>query len=158
MNFQIWVTIAISSLVDKVKMKLSHYTQPTLSVHENGLPRWLSSKESSCQAGEASNDPEVGKTPGKRKWQPTPVFLLGKPMDRGANGLQSAGRKALYICQQAANQIKEMPQDRGLHHSLLPHRAFWDRMAQGDSSPVIKQLTWILKKGRFSSQYKVSLT
>ena len=69
--------IAISSLVGKVKTKFSHYTQPTLCVRENGL-RCLSSKESSCPAGEAGNDPWVGKTPWKRKWQPTPLFLPGK--------------------------------------------------------------------------------
>ena len=76
--------IAISSLVGKVKTKFSHYTQPTLSARENGL-RCLSSKESSCPAGEAGNDPWVGKTPWKRKWQPTPLFLPGKSMDRGAS-------------------------------------------------------------------------
>ena len=26
----------------------------------------------------------VGKVPWSRKWQPTPLFLLGNPMDRGA--------------------------------------------------------------------------
>jgi len=26
----------------------------------------------------------VGKIPWRRKWQPTPVFLPGNPMDRGA--------------------------------------------------------------------------
>ena len=29
-------------------------------------------------------DPWVGKIPWKKKWQPTPVFLLENPMDRGA--------------------------------------------------------------------------
>ena len=29
-------------------------------------------------------DSWVGKTPWRRAWQPTPVFLLGKSMDRGA--------------------------------------------------------------------------
>ena len=29
-------------------------------------------------------DPWVGKIPWSRKWQPTPVFLSGKSMDRGA--------------------------------------------------------------------------
>ena len=36
-----------------------------------GIPRWLSGKESACNAGDVSS------TPGseRRKWQPTPVFL-----------------------------------------------------------------------------------
>jgi len=29
-------------------------------------------------------NPWVRKIPERRKWQPTPVFCLGKPMDRGA--------------------------------------------------------------------------
>ena len=29
-------------------------------------------------------DPWIRKTPWRRKWQPTPVFLPGKSMDRGA--------------------------------------------------------------------------
>ena len=33
-------------------------------------------------------DPWVGKIPWSRKWQPTPVFLPGKKMDREPGGLQ----------------------------------------------------------------------
>ena len=29
-------------------------------------------------------NPQVGKIPWSRKWQPTPVFLLEHPMDQGA--------------------------------------------------------------------------
>ena len=43
-----------------------------------GLPRWLSGKESACQNRRLGFDPCVRKIPWKRKWQPTPVFLLGK--------------------------------------------------------------------------------
>ena len=32
-------------------------------------------------------DPWVGKIPWRRKWQPTPVFLPGNPMDRGQRSL-----------------------------------------------------------------------
>ena len=42
------------------------------------LPRWLSSKELSCQRRSLEFDLWVGKIPWKRKWQPTPVFLLEK--------------------------------------------------------------------------------
>ena len=47
-----------------------------------GLPRWLSGKESACSAGDTGSIP-VGKILWRRKWQPTPVFLPGNPMDRG---------------------------------------------------------------------------
>ena len=33
---------------------------------------------------ETQFDPRVGKIPWSRKWQPTPVFLPGRFMDRGA--------------------------------------------------------------------------
>ena len=39
------------------------------------------SKEAACNAGETGDgfDPSVGKISWKRAWQPTPVFLPGKP-------------------------------------------------------------------------------
>ena len=46
------------------------------------LSRWLSSKESVCQWKRCRRhgfDPWVGMIPRSRKWQPTPVFLPGKP-------------------------------------------------------------------------------
>ena len=46
-----------------------------------GLPGWLNGKEPACQCRRHRRydfHPWVGKTPWKRKWQPTPVFLPGK--------------------------------------------------------------------------------
>ena len=48
-----------------------------LLISFEGLPWWLSSKESTCQC-RRSFDSWVGKIPWRRKWQPTLVFLLGK--------------------------------------------------------------------------------
>ena len=46
---------------------------------EVGLPRWLSSKESTYRRCRRWwFDPWAGKLPWKRKWQLTPVFLPGK--------------------------------------------------------------------------------
>ena len=42
-----------------------------------GLPWWLSSKESTSNAGD-TRDPWVWKIPRKRRWQPSRGFLLGK--------------------------------------------------------------------------------
>jgi len=45
-----------------------------------------SGKESACQCGSYKRlgfDPWVRKIPWTKKWQPTPVFLTGKFMDRG---------------------------------------------------------------------------
>ena len=52
-----------------------------------GFSTWLSAKESACQCRRRKKhrfNPWVGKIPWSRKWQPTPVFLLENPMDRGA--------------------------------------------------------------------------
>ena len=46
-----------------------------------GLPRWLSGKESFCQCRRLKKhgfDPWVRNIPWRRKWQPTPVFLPRK--------------------------------------------------------------------------------
>ena len=51
------------------------------------LPQWLSSKESACSAraaGEVGSIPGSGRSPGRGKWQPSPLFLPGKSMGRGA--------------------------------------------------------------------------
>ena len=49
-----------------------------------GVPWWLSGsegKEYACNAGDLSLIPGSGRFPWRRKWQPTPVFLLENPMD-----------------------------------------------------------------------------
>ena len=60
-----------------------------------GLPRLHSGNESACQCKRHRRlgfHPRIGKIPGRRKWQPTPVFLPEKkPMDKGAMGLQRVG-------------------------------------------------------------------
>ena len=48
-----------------------------------GLPWWLSGKEPACRR--RGFDPWVMTIPWRRKWQPTPVFLPGKP--RGQRSL-----------------------------------------------------------------------
>ena len=45
------------------------------SRHTQGLPRWLSCKESTCQCRRHGFDPWIGKIPWRRDWQPTPIFL-----------------------------------------------------------------------------------
>ena len=51
------------------------------------FPRWLSGRESICHCQRHRRygfDPWVRKIPWRSEWQPTPVFLLEDPMDRGA--------------------------------------------------------------------------
>ena len=57
------------------------------TVQSWGFPGGASGKESICQCRRLRKcefDLWIGKIPWRRKWQPTPVFLPGKSMDRGA--------------------------------------------------------------------------
>ena len=65
-----------SSLVLYIYIYIYIYFVVVCFLNCSGLPKWLSGKESACQAG--GFDPWVGKIPWRRKWQPTPVFLLVK--------------------------------------------------------------------------------
>ena len=58
------------------------------------LPWWLSGKESTCQCRRRGFYLWVQKTPWRRKWQPTPVFLPGKSHgQRSLVGYSPWGRK-----------------------------------------------------------------
>ena len=62
-----------------------------ISIYEkySGLPRWLSGKKSACQYRSHRRcgwDPWVRKVPRRRKWQPTPVFLLGESQGQRSLG------------------------------------------------------------------------
>ena len=51
---------------------------------ENGLPWWLSAKESACNAGAAGLIPGLGRCPGGGHGNPLQYSCLKNPMDRGA--------------------------------------------------------------------------
>ena len=57
-----------------------------------GPPRWPSGKESACQCRRCGFNPWVRKILQRRKWQPTLVFLPGKPHEqRNLAGYSSWG-------------------------------------------------------------------
>ena len=62
-----------------------------------GLLRWHSDKEPICQCGRHKRcgfDPWIGKIPWRKKWQSTPVFLLGEShRQRNLAGYSPWGRK-----------------------------------------------------------------
>ena len=52
-----------------------------------GLPQWLSGKESSCNAGDTGITfliPGLGRSPGGRNGNPLQYSCVKNPMDRGA--------------------------------------------------------------------------
>ena len=60
-----------------------------------GFPGGSEGKASACNAGDGF-DPWVGKTPWRRKWQPTPVFLPGESHGRRSlEGYSPRGPKEL---------------------------------------------------------------
>ena len=61
--------------------------------HNTQCPSWLSGKESTCQSRRGRFDAMVGKKPWRRKWQPTAVFLPGKPRTEEPGGYSPLGHK-----------------------------------------------------------------
>ena len=55
------------------------------------LPRWLSGKESTCQAGDADSVPGLGRSPGGESGNPLQYSCLGNPMDRNLMGYSPWG-------------------------------------------------------------------
>ena len=49
-----------------------------------GLPRWLSSKESACNAGDLGSIPGLGRSPGEGTGNPLQYSCLENPMEIGA--------------------------------------------------------------------------
>ena len=53
-------------------------------MYNDMLSSWLSGKASTCQAGDASSIPGLGRPPGEGNSDPFQYSCLGNPMDRGA--------------------------------------------------------------------------
>ena len=53
-------------------------------VSRDGLPWWLSGKESACQAGDKSSIPGSGRSPAAGNVNPLEYSCVGSPMDRRA--------------------------------------------------------------------------
>ena len=67
--------------------KTEHNTSKKFALEDTfslqGLPWWLSDKESACNLGDRFNT-WAGKIPWRRKWQPNPVFLPGESHGQGS--------------------------------------------------------------------------
>ena len=63
------------------------------------LPWWLGGKELAFQCRTHGFDPWAGKNPWRRKWQPTPVFLLGKfPWQRSPTPFHGVTKELDMTC------------------------------------------------------------
>ena len=75
-----------------------------------GLPGWCSGKEYACQCRTHEFEPLAGKIPWRRKWQPTPGFLLENSIDRGAWWATSPwGREELDMTEHACHTKSSEP-------------------------------------------------
>ena len=91
----------------------------------NGLPWWLTSKESACQCRRCSFDPWAGKSPWRRKRQPAPVFLTRK-----SHGQRSLMGYSLWVIVHGLQKSWTWLQFSSVHFScsvvsdsLRPHEA-----------------------------------
>ena len=64
---------------------INHSSFPSLGVSSvrkkndgEGFTQWLSGKESAWNAGDTSSIPGLGRSPGRRARQPTPVYWSGE--------------------------------------------------------------------------------
>ena len=89
--------------IAKSRTRLSDLTKMTkihihihIRIRIQGLSRSLSSKESSCNAGDAGLIPGWGRSPGEGNGNPLQYSCLENPMDRGAwQALESIGSQGL---------------------------------------------------------------
>ena len=111
-SFKFWSCVSRFVGGDAVSSSLSRICEPapafcsdfpgiSIASSPDGFPRWLSVKEAACQCRRHRRcgfSPWVGKIPWKRKWQPTPVFLLGRLHgQRGPEGCSLWGHKELGV-------------------------------------------------------------
>ena len=80
-----WTTREVPVLLLSLCTSNQHSTTISLiSRKDTGLPWWLSSKESDCNAGDPASVPGSGRSPGEGNGNPLQSSGLGHPMDRGA--------------------------------------------------------------------------
>jgi len=93
------------------------------------LPRWLSGKEFTSNAGDTASIPGSGRSPGEGNGNPLKYSYLGNPMDRGAwramsmeshkNQTQLSDQTTAYIY--ITSSFVHSSVDR---HRLLPYLGF----------------------------------
>ena len=81
MDHSLWKLVLYSKICLKKKTPFPFLIPLIMLIDNIGLPRWLSGKESACQCRKHRRhgfDPQVGKIPWRRKWQPAPIYSPSK--------------------------------------------------------------------------------
>ena len=95
-----------------------------------GFPEGTSGEEAVCQCRRCGSDPWVGKIPWGRAWQPTPVFLPGKPHGQrhGLMGCSPQGHKGVrqgWATEHMQSLSKCKPDLRGPETTDLTMKCIW---------------------------------
>ena len=104
------------------------------------IPWWFSSKESACNAGDTGRlgfSPWVGKIPGRRKWQPTPVFSPVK-----FHGLRSLAGYSPWGCKELVTTPR-IPSFLS-YHKDLQNRLCYEMTTESDSVSTISPTTYLM--------------
>ena len=89
---------------------ISYQTQNKLDIDQRGLPRWLSDKDSTCQAGDLGSVPGLGRSAGEGN---------GNPLQYSCHG-ESHGRRSLIGYSPWGRKESDTTERLDFHfHSLL---------------------------------------
>ena len=91
------------------------------------LPQWLSDKESAQNAGDVGSVPGSGRPPGRRKRQPTPVFLPEKFHGQRSWADHSSWGHRENWTQRPQQQYGTQSHTRGQAHTLTCSDFFFPR-------------------------------
>ena len=75
-------------------------------------------KEFACSAGVPGSIPGSGRFPQRRKWQPTPVFLMDNPTDRGAWWATVQFSSVAQSCPTFCDPMNRSTPGLPVHHQL----------------------------------------
>ena len=94
----IWSGVCIINLLPTTKYSFFPLYYLFICTLRNGLPHWLSSKESACSAGDTGDTgsvPGFGRSPGGGQGSPLQYSSLENSMDREAGGYRPKGHTQL---------------------------------------------------------------
>ena len=108
-----------------------------------GLPRWLSSKESTCNARDSGLIPGLGRFPGEGHGYPLQYSCLENPMDRGA--WQATVHGVTKSQTQLSNSTLSLHFNQwASFHVVIGHlHVFWGNVYL-NPLPIFKQSCWVV--------------
>ena len=128
-----------------------------------GFPGDSDSKESACNAGDLGVTPGLGRSPWKRAWQPTPVFLPGESPWTKEPGYSLCSHKEwdtserLSTAQVGCNGLDPQKEQKAIQSwSLLDlefsiQQQWWScQKAERAQGPVSRDTTLTVKEGTTS--------